>query len=239
MKCPMLNNRRVWLAAFVISAVAALQLAGADRYISLETLRAHRQELIALVQNHFALSALTYIGLYIAAAALLLPGTVFLTLSAGFLFGPLMGTLLTVTGATAGATVVSVFAGVLLGENALERFGKGGVQLSQNIKRNAWAYLLVLRLAPMFPFFLVNLVPAFTGARLSTFVLTTFFGIIPGASLFSLSGASLGGVLDQPGAISLTSVFTPGILAALTGLALLSLLTIPLRRYLGGAKPGA
>ncbi len=107
------------------------------------------------------------------------PGAVFLTLSGGFLFGATLGTLLTVTGATIGATLVFLFAKALLGEKALDRFGAPAAKLAEGIRRNAGAYLLVLRLVPLFPFFLVNLVPAFVGVKLLTYVVTTFVGIIP------------------------------------------------------------
>ncbi len=83
---------------------------------------------------------------------------------------------------------------------------------------------------PLFPFFLVNLVPAFVGVPLATYVLTTFFGIIPGTAVFSLAGAGLGSVLDQGGSITPGSILTREIIAGLLGLAALSLLAIPLRK---------
>ncbi|MFO0295394.1 MAG: TVP38/TMEM64 family protein, partial [Rhodospirillales bacterium] len=89
---------------------------------------------------------------------------------------------------------------------------------------------LVLRLVPLFPFFLVNLVPAFVGVRLPVYAVTTFFGIIPGTAVFSLAGAGLGAVLDQGGALTPGAILTPEILAGLLGLAALSLAAIPLRK---------
>jgi uncharacterized membrane protein YdjX (TVP38/TMEM64 family) len=88
----------------------------------------------------------------------------------------------------------------------------------------------VLRLVPLFPFFLVNLVPAFCGVRLPVFVLTTLFGILPGTAVFTLAGAGLGEVLAAGREFSVGSVLTPTVLAALLGLAALSLAAIPLRR---------
>ena len=86
-----------------------------------------------------------------------------------------------------------------------------------------------MRLIPLFPFFLVNLVPAFVGVNLPTYVITTFFGILPGSAVYSLSGAGLGDVLDRGSDISIGSVFTPTIIAALVGLAGLSLLALAVR----------
>ncbi len=225
-----LKNRKLWLVLGAIGAILAVRATGATDYLSLETLRQHRQELTAFVTSNWALAALAYVGLYIVAVAFSLPGAVFLTLAGGFLFGAFAGTILTVIGATIGATLVFLFAKVIFGEGALERFGPQATRLLHNIQKNAWSYLLVLRLVPLFPFFLVNLIPAFAGVGLTTYVLTTFFGIIPGTAVFSLSGAGLGRVLEEGGTISPASILTPEIIAALGGLALLSLAAIPLRR---------
>jgi uncharacterized membrane protein YdjX (TVP38/TMEM64 family) len=176
------------------------------------------------------LASLAYVAIYVLAVAFSFPGAVFLTLAGGFLFGAALGTLLTVTGATIGATIIFLFAKTLFGERALDRFGAPAAKLAAGIRRNAASYLLVLRLVPLFPFFLVNLVPAFVGVPLLTYVATTFFGIIPGTAVFSLAGAGLGSVLDQGGAITPGSILTPEIIAGLVGLAALSLAAIPLRK---------
>jgi len=85
-------------------------------------------------------------------------------------------------------------------------------------------------LVPLFPFFLVNLVPAFAGVGLPVYMLTTFFGIMPATAVFSLAGAGLGGILDAGGTLNLGTVLTPEIIGALLGLAALSLLAIPLKK---------
>jgi uncharacterized membrane protein YdjX (TVP38/TMEM64 family) len=154
---------------------------------------------------------------------------VFLTLTGGFLFGAVAGTLLTTVAATIGATLVFLLARAILGATALDRFGESAARLAEGIRRNAWSYLLVLRLVPLFPFFLVNLVPAFVSVRLPVFVSTTFLGIIPATAVFSLAGAGLGSVLDAGGALDLGSILTPQIIGGLAGLAALALIAIPLR----------
>jgi uncharacterized membrane protein YdjX (TVP38/TMEM64 family) len=136
-----------------------------------------------------------------------------------------------VVGATIGATLIFLFARTLFGDNALDRFGAPAAKLAEGIRRNAASYLLVLRLVPLFPFFLVNLVPAFVGVPLLTYVATTFVGIIPGTAVFSLAGAGLGSVLDQGGEITVGAILTPQIVAGLVGLAALSLAAIPLKKH--------
>ncbi len=225
-----LKDRRLWLVLAALAAFALLRWSGLAGYLSLETLRTHREALTAWVAGNLVLASLAYVGAYIVAVAFSVPGAVFLTLSGGFLFGAVLGTLLTVTGATIGATIVFVFASAIFGENALARFGAPAARLAEGIRRNAAPYLLVLRLVPLFPFFLVNVVPAFVGVPRLTYVVTTFFGIIPGTAVFSLAGAGLGAVLDQGGAITPASILTPQIIAGLAGLAALSLAAIPLRK---------
>lgn len=225
----LLRDRRLWLALVAVGLVAGLRATGLGELLSLETLRAHRAGLSAWVGANLALAAAAYVAIYAGAVALSVPGAVILTLGGGFLFGAAGGTALTVLGATLGAVGVFLFARSLFGAKALDRFGATAATLAENIRRNAWSYLLVLRLVPLFPFFLVNLVPAFVGVRLPVFAATTFFGIIPGTLVFSLAGAGLGGVLDAGGTLDLRSVLTPEILGGLFGLAALSLAAIPLR----------
>lgn len=227
----LLKDRRVWLALAAVTLFVMFRQTGLGEYLSLETLRTHRGTLTAWVANNFVLAALAYVAVYIVAVAFSMPGAVFLTLSGGFLFGAVFGTLLTVTGATIGATIIFFFAKTLFGENALDKFGAPAAKLADGIRRNAGSYLMVLRLVPLFPFFLVNLVPAFVGVPILTYVLTTFFGIIPGTAVFSLAGAGLGTVLDQGGAITPGSILTKEIIAGLCGLAALSLAAIPIKKH--------
>ncbi len=224
-----LTDRRLWLALAAVALILALRFSGAAELLSLDALGRHRAALSGFVADNALLAGLGYVALYAVAVALSVPGAVILTLAGGFLFGAAWGTALAVTGATIGATGVFLFAGLIFGPNALDRFGAPAQRLAEAIRRNAASYLLVLRLVPLFPFFLVNLVPAFVGVRLPVYVLTTFFGIIPGTAVFSLTGAGLGNILDAGGSLDLASVLSPEILAGLLGLAALSLAAIPLK----------
>lgn len=224
------KSRRFWLTMFALGVIFAIHASGLPGSLTLDTLRTNRQEIVTFVSDNYALSALAYIGIYVLVVALSLPSALLLTLSGGFLFGAAAGTVFTLIGATVGATLLFVFARTMMGENAMAHFGKTGARLACSIRANAWSYLLVLRLLPLFPFFLVNVIPAFAGVRLSTFVITTFFGIIPATIVFSLSGAGLGDVLGQGNNITINSILTPQIIAALGGLALLALAAIPLKR---------
>jgi uncharacterized membrane protein YdjX (TVP38/TMEM64 family) len=225
-----LGDRRVWLALGAVAAILVLRASGLGEYLSLDALATHRAALTGLVERNLPLAAGLFVAVYVAVVAFSIPGALVLTLSGGFLFGAVLGTALTVMAATTGATLVFLFARFVMGSNALDRLGPQAARIAEGIRRDAASYLLVLRLVPLFPFFLVNLVPAFLGVALPVYVLTTLFGILPGTAVFSLAGAGLGGILDAGGRIEPGTVLTPTILAALLGLAALSLAAIPLRR---------
>lgn len=224
-----LTDRRVLIALGILALLVALRLSPLGHVLSLETLARHRAALDGLVARNLMLAAVAYVGAYVAVVGLSLPGATAMTLAGGLLFGALLGTALTVLAATAGATVVFLLARRLFGADALERLGPRAQALAAGIRRDAVSYLLALRLVPLFPFFLVNLVPAFCGVALPVFVATTFFGILPATAVFSLAGAGLGEALAA-GRFEIASVLTPQVLAALLGLAALALLAIPLRR---------
>ncbi|HYE53038.1 MAG TPA: VTT domain-containing protein, partial [Azospirillaceae bacterium] len=172
--------RRVLPLLLLAAGIALVFATGLHRHLSLASLAEHRQGLADLAARSPATAAASFILAYAAAVALSVPGAVFLTLAGGLLFGVAAGTLYTVAGATLGATLLFLAARTALGDLLRARAGPWMARLEEGLRRDALSYLLFLRLVPAFPFWLVNLVPAFLGVRLSTFVLGTFLGIIPG-----------------------------------------------------------
>ena len=159
-----------------------------------------------------------------------LPGGAILSIAGGFLFGAWLGTLYIVVGATVGATAVFLITRTALGDALRARAGPWLKSMEAGFQENALSYLLVLRLVPLFPFFVVNLVPAFLGVGLRTYVVGTFVGIVPGAFVFAFTGAGLGSVFDSSESFSPAAVLTPEVIVALTGLALLSLLPVAYKK---------
>ena len=212
------------LPVVLLALVAAAFFAsGLHRYLTFEALRAHRGGLLAWVDAHAVLAALVFVAVYAAGIVLLPPSGTLMTLTGGFVFGAAAGTGLVVVGATAGATALFLVARFALGDCLRKRAGAGIQRMRAGFCENELSYMLVLRLVPLFPFWLVNLAPAFLGVRLRTFVLGTFFGIIPGTAVFAVFGAGLGSILDANRELSLADVLTPEIVGALVGLALLAL----------------
>lgn len=229
-----IRDRRVWLAIAIVAVIAGLHLSGVGELLSLDTLRSYRKTLTGLVGQHPIASAAIYLAVYILATALSVPGAVVLTLAGGFMFGTLFGAAFAIIGATIGAIALFLIARFLMKGRTLDAFGPKAASLGEGIRRNAWSYLLALRLVPLFPFFLVNIVPAFVGVKLPVFALTTLFGIMPGTLVYSAAGAGLGNIFDTGEDFTVGSVLTPNIIAALAGLAVLALVAIPIQAKFGG-----
>lgn len=209
-----------------------------DRFVTFQALSDNREFLTNFVDQQGALAILAFIAIYAVSTALSLPGGAVLTVTSGFLFGTWFGTLYAVTGATIGAVAVFLIAKTSLGETLRGKAGPALRKMEAGFRENALSYLLVLRLIPLFPFFLVNIVPAFLGVPLSTYAIATFFGIIPGAFVFASVGSGIGSVFDQDMArFDPASVLTPQVITALVGLAVLSLLPIAYKKF--KARKGA
>lgn len=227
---------RRWLPLALLLAAACLVYAtGLHRSLSLDVLRIHRAQLQELVAAHPFAAPLAYVAVYAAAIALAVPGALVLTLSGGFLFGPWLGGSLAVLGATLGAILVFLIARSSMGASLRARAGPWLRRLEAGFREDAFSYLLVLRLIPLFPFWLVNLVPAFLGVPLRTFALATLIGIAPASLIFASVGNGLGAVLDRGEEPDLGLVLEPSILLPLLGLAALALLPALYRRYRRGA----
>ncbi|MGB8619713.1 MAG: TVP38/TMEM64 family protein [Pseudolabrys sp.] len=238
-----LARRILPLVAIVVLAGAAYIAGGGG--VSLESLVRHRAAIDDFVASHQMLAIFVYVGIYITVVAVSLPGAALLTLTGGFLFGIAVGASAAVISATVGATLIFLVARTALGEPLLRRAGPRATQLARGFREDAFSYLLFLRLVPAFPFFLVNLVPAFAGVRLGPFVAATAIGIIPGAIVFALAGAGLDSMIaaqknsyDQciaaKGAdcrlvFEPADVLTPQLIAALVALGLLALMPVAVK----------
>ncbi|MGH6719291.1 MAG: TVP38/TMEM64 family protein, partial [Alphaproteobacteria bacterium] len=229
--------RRLVLVALLAAGLGAAFAFGLDEYLTYAALRAHRAELAQLVAARPLAAGLGYVLLYAVVVALSVPGGAVMTIAGGFLFGSLVATALTVVGATAGATAIFLIAKTVLGDPLRARAGPWLKRMEDGFRADGLNYLLVLRLVPLFPFFVVNIVPAFLGVGLRTYVIGTFFGIIPGTFVFASVGAGLGSVLESDAEFSAASVLTTEVVIALVGLAALALAPVAYRRWRRPARP--
>jgi uncharacterized membrane protein YdjX (TVP38/TMEM64 family) len=217
------------LAVLALGLVAFFAL-GLDRYVSFEALRHHRHALAAYVAGHAVQAGLAYVGAYCLVIATSVPGGAVLTVAGGFLFGPVLGTAYAVVGATAGATILFLAARYACAGAFRHRIGGVAARMEAGFARHALNYLLFLRLVPLFPFWLVNLVPAFLNVRVSTFVIGTFVGIIPATLVFASVGDGIAAVLETGGEADLSIIMQPRFLLPLVGLGLLALVPVVYNR---------
>ena len=230
-------TRSPWLRRLPILAILAVAVLGAvffrDQF-SFETLARNREDLLAFRDAHYLGAVLGFVAIYVAIVALSLPGGTVATLTGGFLFGLFPGVLFNVAGATLGAMLIFLAARSGFGDRFAAKVQAGGgaaARLMAGIRENEWSVLFLMRLVPVVPFFLANLIPAFTGTRLSVYATTTFFGIIPAALVYTSVGAGLGEVFAAGGAPDLGLLFTPPVLLPLLGLAVLAALPMLLKVF--------
>ncbi|HEU4661606.1 MAG TPA: VTT domain-containing protein [Pseudolabrys sp.] len=230
----------------ILVAAGLMYVAVGDRALSLEALVRHRMTIDAFVAAHRTVAVVVFIAIYILAVTLSVPGSWFLTVTGGFLFGVPLGAAAAVVGATIGATFVFLIARTALAEPLLRRAGSRITLIAKGFRDDAFSYLLFLRLVPAFPFFLVNLVSAVAGVRLSPFVGATALGIVPAAIVYTFAGTGLdaiiaaqqatyricvdGGGVDCRMNFSPQDVLTPHLLCALVGLAVLALVPVVVHR---------
>jgi len=196
------------------------------RYLSFDSLKMHRLVLINWTHQHYFQTIVSFMVIYTLSVAISIPGALFLTLMAGFLFGPLTGTLVVISSATLGAFIVFMAVELALREWVLKRASKWLQVMEKGFQKNAFSYLLFLRLVPIFPFWLVNIVPALLGISKRIFVIATFVGIIPGSFVYVLVGNGLGHIFDTNATPNLSIIFDPDVFIPLLALAFLSLVPV-------------
>ena len=219
---PGISARRLVPLGLLVACGIAFVAVGGHHYLTFAAIAENRDRLCSLVARWGVVAALVYIAAYAALVALSVPGGAVLTIAGGFLFGTWLGGLCAVAGATFGATGVFLAARAGLGGLA-QRAGPFFGKIEAGFRADAFNYLLVLRLVPLFPFWLVNLVPALAGVGLPSYVLATFIGIIPASFVYAGLGNGLGKVVDKP---DLAIVFRPSVLLPIVALAVLALVPV-------------
>jgi uncharacterized membrane protein YdjX (TVP38/TMEM64 family) len=195
-----------------------------DRYLSLKALKVHRDSLLTFTEAHYASAVALFIGAYTLITGLSLPGAAIMTLAGGFLFGSVLGTLYVNLGATTGATLAFLASRYLLRDWVERQFSQQLDTFQRGFAESAFHYLITLRLIPIFPFFLVNLLSGLTRVSVATYIAATTIGIIPGSFVYAYAGRELG-TLN-----SIAEIATPRVLLAFTLLGLLALVPVVYRK---------
>ena len=201
----------VILCVFIGGLVLFFALGG-NQYLTLDTIRSNRDALLHFSEQNYLLALVSAILVYTLATALSIPGATVLSLIVGFLFGRWIGTGVILFSATLGATLVFLAARYLFAEAARKKMGPTAQKMLDGFKSDGFHYMLFLRLVPLFPFWLVNLVPAFTAIPLRTYFVATAIGILPGCFVFANLGQSLGRIESMNQLVSTETLLAFGLL---------------------------
>ena len=218
-------NKKTILLVLIGVGIAAFYFFDIQQYLSFESLKANRDRLNVVYQENSIIFIAGFIGIYFLTVSLSLPGAAVLTLSAGAIFGSVLGTFLVNIGATLGATAAFLSARFIFRDWVENQFSDKLEFINNGISDNATSYLLFLRLVPLFPFFLVNLVLGVTQVRLSIYFFSTMIGIMPGSFVYANAGSNLARIN------TISDIASPEIFGAFVLLGIFALIPAVYRRY--------
>lgn len=223
-------NRKIILLTFVGVGIFLFYFFDLQCFLSLESLKKNRDRLDAIYQNNSLGVILAFIGVYFLVVALSLPGATVLTLAGGAIFGTVFGTLIVNIGATLGATVAFLFARLVFRDWVENKFSSKIETINKGFSDNAISYILFLRLVPLLPFFLVNLVSGVTQVRLIVYFFGTMLGIVPASFIYANAGSNLARIE------TISDIASLGVIGAFILLGLFSLIPVFYHRYKLGKK---
>jgi uncharacterized membrane protein YdjX (TVP38/TMEM64 family) len=245
------TSARRWLApGLILAAMLVAYAMGWHHYLTLQSLAENREILRGYISGHPILSFLIFMGVYATAVTLSFPGAGLITISGGFLFGWLEGAAGALLGATLGACIIFEVAKSSFGTALARKAGPSLARFREGFRKNAFSYLIFLRLVPVFPFWLINLAASLTGLPLRIFAPATFIGIIPACLVYAYLGRGLDRLISQqiaaqttcaaeqgaancPLEVPLSSLVTTDILLAFAGLGLLALVPVAIKLFKG------
>lgn len=203
-----MNSKKIVIILLLVLLVGLFFWLDLGRYITLESLKTNHQLLLDYYDKHALQMVVIFMVIYIIQTGLALPGATILSLAAGAVFGPYLGTVYAVTAASLGALLSFLVTRYLLRDTISEQFGNRLKIINKELEERGFNYLLFLRLVPIFPFFLINLAAGLTRIKLSTFALGTLIGIIPGGFVYVNAGSSLASIS------SLSDIASPRVLGS-------------------------
>jgi len=206
--------QKIILACVIVLGIAAFQYFDLGQYLTLEYIKLSQSKLQELYLGNRVLVIISYMVIYIAVTALSLPGAVVLTLAGGGLFGLMVGTLAVSFASSIGATLACLVSRFFLREWVQNKFGDKLTTINNGVEKEGAFYLFSLRLVPIFPFFMINLLMGLTRMRLSTFYWVSQIGMLAGTIVFVNAGKELAKI------DSLSGIMSPGLLGSFVVLGL-------------------
>ena len=218
-----MNLKKIAIAAVVVSAIAAFFALDLAQYLQLDFIKQSQSRIAALYADNPVQTLLVYGAVYVAATALSLPGATVLTLAGGAVFGLWWGLLVVSLASTIGATLAMLAARYLLRDTVEARFGQRLAEVHKGVEREGAFYLFTLRLLPVMPFFVVNLLMGLSRMRVWTFFWVSQLGMLAGTLVFVNAGTQLARIDSLGGILSPALLGSFALLAALPWLVKLAL----------------
>ncbi len=206
----MKKYRRLLLLGAIAALVVLFFATGLHEYLSLAWIKARQAFLLDLYERRPVFVVAAFSAVYIPVVAFNLPGGLVLGLAAGALFGTLTGTIIVSFTSSVGATLSCLLSRYLLRNTVQRRFGEKLHRVNAGIREEGAFYLFALRLMPVIPFFVINMVMGLTTMPLSTFYLVSQLGMLPGTAVFVHAGSQLGRI------DSLSGILSPGVILSLS-----------------------
>ncbi|MGJ3232522.1 MAG: TVP38/TMEM64 family protein [Oceanicaulis sp.] len=228
--------KRLLPLAVLAAGLALFFALGGQRYLNPEAAAAVLRDLTGFVEANLWLAALAYLVFYALAVSVSVPGAIWFTLGAGFLFGPWLGAGVALLGATIGATILFLAARYAFADWVRRKFPGYVNRLQDGFSQDAFTYVMILRLIPVFPFWAINIVTALLNVPLRAFVLASFIGMAPGAYVYATVGGKLSSVVEE-GIPSFTELLDLELILALVVFALLAVLPAVYKRVTGKKAP--
>jgi len=221
----MLNSRKAVILVCVALIVGLVFYFGLQQFLTLYILKANLQSFKNYYAEHSTTMVAAFMLIYIFQTAMSLPGASILSIAAGAIFGPIMGTVYAINAATIGATLAFLLTRYLLRDIVVKKFGSKLEGINRELEERGINYLLFLRFVPLFPFFLINLSAGLTRLPLRSFFLATMFGIIPAGFVYVNAGASLASI------DTISAIMSPRVLASFALLGFFALLPALYNRF--------
>jgi uncharacterized membrane protein YdjX (TVP38/TMEM64 family) len=198
--------KKAVLALVLIGAIAAYCLFDLGQYLSLENFKASQADIVAAKDANPALYIAGFFLLYVAVTGLSIPGAAIMTLVAGALFGVVLGTLIVSFASTMGATLAFLSSRYLLRDWVQGKFGDRLRAVDDGLEKDGAFYLFTLRLIPVFPFFVINLLMGLTRIKTGTFFWVSQIGMLPATIVFVNAGTQISRIESTAGLLSPTLI---------------------------------
>jgi uncharacterized membrane protein YdjX (TVP38/TMEM64 family) len=211
--------KKLVIVGVILVLIILFKIFGLGQYLTLDYLKEQQAAFTALYNGHPVTVIGVYMLIYIVVTALSLPGAVVMTLAGGAMFGLVTGTIVVSFASTIGATLACLVARYLLRDGVQKKFGDKLVKINKGMEKEGGFYLFSLRLVPIFPFFIINLVMGLTSIPLRTFFWVSQLGMLPGTIVFVNAGKELAKI------DSLSGILSPGLLLSFILLGLLPIIT--------------